>query len=163
FIPIVAQILAPEARAPPLPPHERRAVLSRTCAGRRLLEVSALSPLEFVEREFEHPAIQAGLLFFNGLREVDLRLEGFGHHIAAPPASKPATAKSSSRNISLPPHSIRTRRFPILSPTNSFRASCASARKTSATISWRRCSRSTSISPSRRATARAPRIRSSPA
>src|SRR5262249_1327314 len=41
------------------------------------------SPLEFVEQEFEHPTIKAGLLFFNGLREVDLRLPGFGHHIAA--------------------------------------------------------------------------------
>ncbi len=34
-----------------------------------------------MRREFEHPAVQAGLLFFNGLREVDLRLPGFGHHI----------------------------------------------------------------------------------
>src|SRR5437763_29417 len=92
FIPIVAQILAPEARSPPLPPDERREVLSRTSAGRRLLQVSALSPLEFVEREFEHPTIQAGLLFFNGLREVDLRLKGFGHHIAALLAS-PAKAQ----------------------------------------------------------------------
>ena len=45
----------------------------RTAAGRRLLEVSALSPLEFVQQEFEHPTVKAGLLFFNGLREVDLR------------------------------------------------------------------------------------------
>jgi len=92
FVPIVAQILAPEARSPPLPPEARRALLSRTPAGRRLLEVSALSPLEFVEREFEHPTIKAGLLFFNGLREVDLRLPGFGHHIAALLAS-PAKAQ----------------------------------------------------------------------
>src|SRR5262249_42893054 len=91
FVPIVAQILAPEARSPP-PPAERRALLSRTSAGRRLLAVSALSPLEFVEREFEHPTIKAGLLFFNGLREVDLRLPGFGHHIAALLAS-PAKAQ----------------------------------------------------------------------
>jgi phytoene dehydrogenase-like protein len=56
--------------------------------------VSALSPLEFVEQEFEHPAIKAGLLFFNGLREVDLRLPGFGHHIAALLAS-PANAQMS--------------------------------------------------------------------
>src|SRR5262249_55277432 len=48
FVPIVEKILSPEARSPPLPPHERRALLSRTSAGRRLLEVSALSPLEFV-------------------------------------------------------------------------------------------------------------------
>ena len=45
--------------------------------------MSALSPLEFVERELENPVVQAGLLFFNGLREVDLRCRGFGHHIAA--------------------------------------------------------------------------------
>ena len=36
----------------------------------------------------------AGLLFFNGLREVDLRVRGFGHHIAALIAS-PAKAQMS--------------------------------------------------------------------
>ena len=36
----------------------------------------------------------AGLLFFNGLREVDLRVRGFGHHIAALVAS-PAKAQMS--------------------------------------------------------------------
>jgi len=51
--------------------------------GRRLLEVAALSPLEFVVREFEHDVVRAGLLFFNGLREIDLRLRGFGHSIPA--------------------------------------------------------------------------------
>src|SRR6185437_2934798 len=94
FVPIVRDILAPEGRSPPLPPQERRALLGRTSAGRRLLEVSALSPLQFVEQEFEHPTIKAGLLFFNGLREVDLRLPGFGHHIAALLAS-PAKAQMS--------------------------------------------------------------------
>jgi phytoene dehydrogenase-like protein len=48
-----------------------------------LLEVAQLSPVEFVEREFENDAIRAGLLFFNGLREIDLRLPGFGHSIPA--------------------------------------------------------------------------------
>jgi phytoene dehydrogenase-like protein len=48
-----------------------------------LLEVQALSPLEFVQSEFENDVIRAGLLFFNGLREVDLRLKGFGHSIPA--------------------------------------------------------------------------------
>ena len=38
--------------------------------------------------------MQAGLLFFNGLREVDLRVRGFGHHIAALLAS-PAKAQMS--------------------------------------------------------------------
>ena len=83
FAPIVSKIIRPESFSPPLPPEERHAILSRSAAGRRLLEVSALSPLEFVQREFENPTIQAGLLFFNGLREVDLRVRGFGHHIAA--------------------------------------------------------------------------------
>jgi phytoene dehydrogenase-like protein len=94
FVPIVNNILSWEAKAPPLPAEERRRLLERSAAGRRLLEVSALSPLEFVQREFEHPTVQAGLLFFNGLREVDLRVRGFGHHIAALLAS-PAKAQMS--------------------------------------------------------------------
>src|SRR5205814_4826471 len=83
FRPIVEQVLLPEARCPPLPPDRRRALLERSAPGRRLLEVAALSPLEFVEREFENDVVRAGLLFFNGLREVDLRLKGFGHSIPA--------------------------------------------------------------------------------
>ncbi|PWT93649.1 MAG: hypothetical protein C5B56_00385 [Proteobacteria bacterium] len=94
FVPIVREILIPESRSPPVPPEERAARLARTAAGRRLMEVSALSPLEFVHREFEHPTVKAGLLFFNGLREVDLRIRGFGHHIAALLAS-PAKAQMS--------------------------------------------------------------------
>ncbi|MBL8218775.1 MAG: NAD(P)/FAD-dependent oxidoreductase [Bryobacterales bacterium] len=83
FLPVVQQILIPESQSPPLPRDVRRRQLEQTPEGRLLLEVSALSPLEFVQREFTHPLIQAGLLFFNGLREVDLRCQGFGHHIAA--------------------------------------------------------------------------------
>jgi phytoene dehydrogenase-like protein len=94
FVPIVQGILIPESRSPPLPFDERRRLLARSAAGRRLLAVSALSPLEFVQQEFEHPTVQAGLLFFNGLREVDLRVRGFGHHIAALLAS-PAKAQLS--------------------------------------------------------------------
>jgi phytoene dehydrogenase-like protein len=83
FRPVVEQILAAEAQSPPLPPARRRELLGRSGLGRRLLEISELSPLEFAEREFEHDAVRAGLLFFNGLREVDLRLKGFGHSIPA--------------------------------------------------------------------------------
>lgn len=83
FRPIVERILLPEAQSPPLPPDQRREHLSRSPLGRKLLEVSALSPLEFITREFGHDAIRAGLLFFNGLREIDLRLKGFGHSIPA--------------------------------------------------------------------------------
>jgi phytoene dehydrogenase-like protein len=83
FLPIVEKILIPESQSPPLPTDQRNALLEKSAEGRLLLETSALSPLEFVLREFEHPTIQAGLLFFNGLREVDLRCKGFGHHIPA--------------------------------------------------------------------------------
>ncbi len=83
FLPIVQKILIPESLSPPIPTDRRRALLEKSAEGRLLMEVSALSPLEFVQKEFEHPAIQAGLLFFNGLREVDLRCKGFGHHIPA--------------------------------------------------------------------------------
>jgi phytoene dehydrogenase-like protein len=83
FRPIVEQILIPEAQSPPLPPERRRELLERSRLGRRLLEVSAVSPLEFVQQEFEHDTVRAGLLFFNGLREIDLRLRGFGHAIPA--------------------------------------------------------------------------------
>lgn len=82
FLTITERILIPEACSPPLPPERRRELLEQSPEGRRLLAVSQLSPLEFVTREIESPVIQAGLLFFNGLREVDLRVPGFGHHIA---------------------------------------------------------------------------------
>lgn len=81
FRPIVQNILIPESQSPPLPPRDRRRLLEQSSDGRLLLKTSQLSPLEFVQREFEDPAVQAGMLFFNGLREVDLRLPGFGHHI----------------------------------------------------------------------------------
>src|SRR6185436_949851 len=83
FKPIVEKILLPEAQSPPLEPGLRRRLLERSALGRHLLEISALSPLEFVTRHFENDIVRAGLLFFNGLREVDLRLKGFGHSIPA--------------------------------------------------------------------------------
>jgi len=81
FLPIVQKILVPESRQAPLPSDRRRALLKNSAEGRLLLMASEMSPLEFVLQEFENPVIQAGLLFFNGLREVDLRCKGFGHHI----------------------------------------------------------------------------------
>src|SRR5437879_3390166 len=83
FKPITEKILQPEAQSPPLEPALRRQLLERSALGRRLLEISALSPLEFVTRHFENDTVRAGLLFFNRLREVDLRLNGFGHSIPA--------------------------------------------------------------------------------
>ena len=75
FVPIVRDILVPESRVRTAAAgRAARRCSRRSAAGRRLLEVSALSPLEFVHQEFEHPTVKAGLLFFNGLREVDLRV-----------------------------------------------------------------------------------------
>lgn len=88
FQPIVRDILEPEARRPPVPPDQRTKNLTETAEGRLLLEIAELSPLEFVRREFRNPFIQAALLFFNGLREVDLTCRGFGHHIPALLASE---------------------------------------------------------------------------
>ena len=81
FRPVLEKILLPESRQAPLSPERRRLLLESSPEGRLLLKVSRLSPLEFVLREFENPVIQAGLLFFNGLREVDLRCKGMGYHI----------------------------------------------------------------------------------
>src|SRR3569833_1662299 len=94
FVPIVENIIAWEGRSPPLPTAERRRQLERSAMDRKHQAASELSPLEFVQREFRNPTIQAGLLFFNGLREVDLRVKGLGHHIAALLAS-PAKAQMS--------------------------------------------------------------------
>src|ERR1043165_407537 len=53
FQPIVEKILRLEAQSPPLEPALRRRLLERSALGRRLLEISSLSPLEFVTRHFQ--------------------------------------------------------------------------------------------------------------
>src|SRR5256885_2180357 len=103
FKPIVEKILIPEAQSPPLEPALRRGLLERSALGRRLLEISALSPFEFVTRHFENDAVRAGLLFFNGLREVDLRLKGFGHSIPALLASRKKAQMAIGGSAGLPP------------------------------------------------------------
>jgi len=101
FKPIVEKVLRPEAQSPPLEPGLRRRLLERSALGRRLLQISALSPLEFVTRHFENDAVRAGLLFFNGLREVDPRLKGFGHSIPALLASRPMAQMAVGGSASL--------------------------------------------------------------
>ena len=83
FVPIVRDILAPEGRSPPLPPEEAARCWEHECGPAAAGGEPALGA-GIVEQEFEHPIIKAGLRLFNGLREVDLRLPGFGHQIAAP-------------------------------------------------------------------------------
>src|SRR5688500_19151977 len=68
FVPILERILGPEARRPPEEPSVRNSRLGKTAEGRLLLETSALSPLEFGEREVEHPVVRAGLPLCNGMR-----------------------------------------------------------------------------------------------
>src|SRR5262249_53299372 len=70
------------------PPARGGGLLGGSPLGGLLLEASRLSPLEFVQREFENDVVRAGLLFFNGLREIDPRLPGFGHTIPALLAGK---------------------------------------------------------------------------
>jgi phytoene dehydrogenase-like protein len=81
--PMVEQLILPEVRSAPLPPARRRELLERSALGRRFLEVSARTPLQFVQEEFENDIVRAGLLFFNGMREIDLQAPGFGHSIPA--------------------------------------------------------------------------------
>ncbi|MCH2130859.1 MAG: NAD(P)/FAD-dependent oxidoreductase [Pirellulaceae bacterium] len=83
FRTIVDNVLRPEAESPPWPPDVRRHRWKESSDGRQLLELEALSPWDFVTREFEHPTVQAGLLFFNGLREINLMQPGMAHHIPA--------------------------------------------------------------------------------
>ncbi|MCU4161846.1 NAD(P)-binding protein [Acidiphilium sp. AL] len=81
FIPITRDIIRPEAAAPPEPVAVRRERLQKFEDGRLLLQVSEFSPCEFVSQEFNNPAIKGALLFINGMREMDLRAKGFGHHL----------------------------------------------------------------------------------
>src|SRR5262245_30333300 len=99
--PSVKQIILPEVHSPPLPPDRRSELLQRSALGRRFLEVSARTPLEFVREEFEHEVVRAGLLFFNGMREIDLQAPGFGHSIAAILAGRHKAQMCSGGSISL--------------------------------------------------------------
>ena len=77
FVPVAARRSSrPEAARRRCRRRAPRAAGADAARGGCCWRSSELSPLEFVQREFEHPAIQAGLLFFNGLREVDLRVRG---------------------------------------------------------------------------------------
>ncbi|MBI4637995.1 MAG: NAD(P)/FAD-dependent oxidoreductase, partial [Candidatus Rokubacteria bacterium] len=78
FRPVLAEVVGPERASPPLPAEIRTSLLSRSAAGRRALETEPLSPRAFVERHFEHPALQAALLYVCIIREFDVHAPGLG-------------------------------------------------------------------------------------
>jgi phytoene dehydrogenase-like protein len=78
FHPVLEQIVAPEQAAPPLAAERRRRLLEGSTLGRRALALEPLSPHEFVETYFEHPALRAALLYVCIIREHDVLAPGLG-------------------------------------------------------------------------------------
>jgi phytoene dehydrogenase-like protein len=78
FADVTRQVLRPYNAHPPLAPDALRALLSRSAAGRRFLEVEPLSAREFAMTRFEHSQVQALMLFLAGAREVDVDATGYG-------------------------------------------------------------------------------------
>lgn len=78
FRPVLEAIVGPEHRSPPLPADRRRRLLQGSVLGRRALAMERLSPREFVELHFRHPALRAGLLYVCIIREYDVLAEGLG-------------------------------------------------------------------------------------
>jgi phytoene dehydrogenase-like protein len=69
---VVERIVRPELASPPLPREVKRQWLERSAAGRAYLETEPLSPREFAETSFEHPAVRALLLHLCIARELDI-------------------------------------------------------------------------------------------
>jgi phytoene dehydrogenase-like protein len=78
FAPVVRDVVAAEAAAPALDPQQRASLLARGRAGRLALATEPLSPRQFVERHFEHPALRAALLYICIIREFDVHASGLG-------------------------------------------------------------------------------------
>ena len=60
---IVERIIEPMRMAPPLPPDEERALLSRSALGRRYLALTAQSAIDLCKSDFENEHLRALLLF----------------------------------------------------------------------------------------------------
>src|SRR5207244_1500634 len=78
-----SRVILPYPAHPPLTPEALQARLSRSAAGRKFLEVQPLSAAEFAMTRFEHPQVQALMLFLSGAREVDVNAHGYGWLIPA--------------------------------------------------------------------------------
>jgi phytoene dehydrogenase-like protein len=83
FAEVSPRVILPYNAHPPLAPDALRARLSRSAAGRKFLEVEAQSAREFAMSRFEHPQVQALMLFLAGAREVDMNARGYGWLIPA--------------------------------------------------------------------------------
>jgi phytoene dehydrogenase-like protein len=83
FSEVSARVTLPYNAHPPLTRDALRARLSRSTVGRAFLEVEALSVGEFAMTRFEHPQVQALMLFLSGAREVDVNARGYGWLIPA--------------------------------------------------------------------------------
>jgi phytoene dehydrogenase-like protein len=83
FAEVSSRVILPLNAHPPLTRDALRARLSRSAAGRKFLEVEPLSASEFAMTRFQHPQVQALMLFLAGAREVDMNARGYGWLIPA--------------------------------------------------------------------------------
>jgi phytoene dehydrogenase-like protein len=83
FAEVSARVILPLNAHPPLTREALRARLARSAVGRKFLEVEPLSACEFAMTRFEHPQVQALMLFLAGAREVDMNARGYGWLIPA--------------------------------------------------------------------------------
>jgi phytoene dehydrogenase-like protein len=74
-------IIGPELQSRPIAEDERAAILSKSALGRTYADLLKLSPRQFIEDNFETPALKAMLLYFCIIREVDVNVPGQGHLI----------------------------------------------------------------------------------
>jgi phytoene dehydrogenase-like protein len=79
---LTQEVLGPELASPPIPEVERAELLAgRGALGREYLRLLELSPCQYIEDTFEHPSVQAMLLYYCVIREVDVNASGQGQVI----------------------------------------------------------------------------------
>ncbi len=79
---LIRDLIGPEQASPLIAGAERERLLrghGRT--GREYLQLLELSPRQFIETTFEHPSVQAMLLYYCIIREVDVNVTGQGQVI----------------------------------------------------------------------------------
>ena len=79
---LIRDLIGPEQASPLIAGAERERLLrghGRT--GREYLQLLELCPRQFIETTFEHPSVQAMLLYYCIIREVDVNVTGQGQVI----------------------------------------------------------------------------------